>query len=153
MSVRPYLVQRARFRANGASPSQGWDAVVSHEYMGSSEFEFGALPRAMNTLVATRRSLITASTPHRSHDGHDLVLICEKDREADALASVDQIMSGRFRMKEAPHMKERLAGSGHHQDTEIWWDLENNWIATLGTKNADRLLDAINAVAGKRGLP
>ena len=152
MTISPYLVQRAHFRANGANPSQGWDAIVSHDYMGSSEFEFGALPRAMRALVATRKSLITIPTAHRSHDGHDIVVISEKEREPDAIAAVEQILCGKARLKEAPRLKERLAGDRYSQDTEIWWDLENNWIATLGMKNAGRLLEAINAVAGKRGL-
>lgn len=148
----PYLVQRARFKANGAVPSQGWDAIVSHDYMGSAEFEFGALPAAMRVLVATRKSLVAVPTARKSHDGHDLVVICEKERESDAIAAVEQILCGKARLKDPALIKERLSGDRHCRDTEIWWDLQNNWIATLGMKNASRLLEAINAVAGKRGL-
>lgn len=149
--MKPWLIQRAHFRANGADPSQGWDAIVSHDYMGSAEFEFGALPAAMRALVATRKSLVTVPTVYKSHDGHDLVIICKKEREPDAIAAVEQIFCGKVRLKGAAHLKERLAGDRHYQDIEIWWDLENNWIATLGMKNAGRLLEAINAVARKRG--
>lgn len=47
----PYLVQRVRRRKRLLTAS-GLDGVFEFDYMGSAEFEFGALPKARKAMVA-----------------------------------------------------------------------------------------------------
>lgn len=48
----PYLVQRLRRREFPSSTAKGVDQHFSMDYMGSSEFEWGALPAALRALRA-----------------------------------------------------------------------------------------------------
>jgi hypothetical protein len=48
----PYLVQRMELRKYGAEDRKGVDRYFSMDYMGSSEFEWGALPNTLKVLRA-----------------------------------------------------------------------------------------------------
>lgn len=54
----PHLIQRVRRRAGSTSPnSKGVDQLFVFDYMGSAEFEFGALPSALKQMRSGRREL------------------------------------------------------------------------------------------------
>jgi len=49
----PYLIQRVLFRdgsKHAEEGKQGVDALFTFDYMGSSEFEFGSLPKALKAM-------------------------------------------------------------------------------------------------------
>lgn len=48
----PYLVQRVIFRKNSPNSAKGVDKYFGFDYMGSSEFEWGALPKALEEMRA-----------------------------------------------------------------------------------------------------
>ena len=52
---KPYLIQRIMIRQQVAENESGVDKHFSFDYMGSSEFEFGALSKALKAMVATQR--------------------------------------------------------------------------------------------------
>lgn len=47
---KPYLVQRILKKDYSAPGKKGVDALFSFDYMGSAEFEFGALPQALKRM-------------------------------------------------------------------------------------------------------
>ena len=52
-----YLVQRGTFRDKiDISKITGIDSIISWDYMGSSEFEFGALPTSLKRIVFNYRN-------------------------------------------------------------------------------------------------
>lgn len=54
----PHLIQRVRRRAGSTSPnSRGVDQLFVFDFMGSAEFEFGALPSALKQMRSGRREL------------------------------------------------------------------------------------------------
>lgn len=48
----PYLIQRASINTPLAAPSARLSQAVNFDYMGSAEFEFGALPRSFRNIEA-----------------------------------------------------------------------------------------------------
>lgn len=48
MEITPYLVQRAKF--NDRTDKRGIDNILQFDYMGSAEFEFGALPKSLENI-------------------------------------------------------------------------------------------------------
>jgi hypothetical protein len=59
----PYLIQRLRLRRRGVSLVKGIDAVFEFDYMGSSEFEWGSLPRSLKIMRDLRERDRTAIPP------------------------------------------------------------------------------------------
>lgn len=45
--MQTYLIQRAKFRNNVNTNKSGIDSILEFDYMGSSEFEWGALPKSL----------------------------------------------------------------------------------------------------------
>ena len=56
MIQNPYLIQRGTIRRPRAEPDARLSQAVDFEYMGSSEFEFGALPRSFRNIEAKKDS-------------------------------------------------------------------------------------------------
>lgn len=52
LKMRPYLVQRVLHRLHGGEHQKGVDRYFAFDYMGSSEFEFGALPASLKVMRA-----------------------------------------------------------------------------------------------------
>lgn len=102
----PYLIQRASIRKNAAD-----DAVLSKavnlDYMGSSEFEFGALPQALKDLAARSRvspdRLEVREIPGvNDRDGRPLLVIGLLDEEIGAYAEqLIPVVRGEARTKES----------------------------------------------------
>lgn len=64
-----YLTQRLGLRSSPNSSKLGVDALVTHDYMGSSEFEYGAIPDAWRALRAASQKMSVFSTPFVSRQG------------------------------------------------------------------------------------
>jgi hypothetical protein len=47
IEIKPYLIQRGSFKNISDNEIVGIDSLISFEYMGSSEFEWGSIPKAM----------------------------------------------------------------------------------------------------------
>lgn len=50
----PSLIQRMERRREDRKESKGVDALFSLDYMGSAEFEFGAIPKALKSMRAAK---------------------------------------------------------------------------------------------------
>jgi len=50
----PYLIQRVRRRSQVAEHQKGFDRIFELDYMGSSEFEFGTIPKALKAMRANK---------------------------------------------------------------------------------------------------
>lgn len=50
----PSLIQRVTRRPEARVEAKGLDSIFSFDYMGSSEFEWGAIPKALKAMRATR---------------------------------------------------------------------------------------------------
>ena len=46
--ITPYLIQQAKF--SDRSDRKGIDSILAFDYMGSAEFEFGALPQSLKRI-------------------------------------------------------------------------------------------------------
>jgi len=149
----PYLVQRGKLKTDKPSLVQGIDSLVSFDYMGSAEFEFGALPKALKSIVSQLPNLvITQPNGLRSHDGQRVFVISTADK-ADGVAVFLNDMSedkARYSLKERMEFGSALRGE-KYADFNFWWDIENDWIAVLGKKNAELVILALDKVKEKKG--
>jgi hypothetical protein len=147
-----YLVQRGNLRKGSSSDKKGVDALVSWAYMGSSEFEWGALPESLRSFRAAADKYVRKATGLKAHDGRALMLLC-KPEDYD---TVVEFLVGnsvkrdhqKWRLKEHLGLAESLAKPvGHHGQFDVWWDVDNHWMAVLGEKPAEQVFDVV--LAGK----
>jgi hypothetical protein len=153
MLNEPYLIQRGRFKADGVA--SGYDGLIQNDYMGSAEFEFGSLPQSLKFITTNLNSYTVNPTGLKCVDGRGLFLICRDDSKneiAEVLAQLAVPEQRTFRLKERCYLSEalqqekrngRLTSAGQ---TEVWWDIDNHWIACLGKDKAKKLLSALVAL-------
>ena len=154
--MRPYLIQRGKFKDAALDQITGPDSILRWDYMGSSEFEWGALPQSLRRMDARHADYAVHETPHVSHDGQRVYLLCAGD-PTRALAALAVVADGEARFKETPYLKERLSGKDwagrpagdYITDVGFWWDIGNDWMAVLGQMNAERVRIAMDRLHEK----
>jgi hypothetical protein len=154
---KPYLIQRATIRPEVKDTDiKGIDSLLSFDYMGSAEFEFGALPAGLRVSCA----LFDQLKVHRVDDirqhgaGARLRLICKlEDVEYLTDFWTQQIIkpygSG---LKELTYMECAVTTTSSLKDkANCWWDLDNGWWAVFGAENAQKIIKALQKVKEKKG--
>lgn len=153
-----WLIQRGKLKTNKPSEITGLDSLVSYDYMGSAEFELGALFRALGELFQIVDQLaITETGIKRESDNKGLFIISLPGVVNDAKSFIDSQIkdSYKIRLKERSELKDAIVGDdtfGKRQfsETNFWWDIDNNWIAVIGKENARLVIDAIQKSKAKR---
>jgi hypothetical protein len=146
----PYLIQRAEIIDGEVT---GFDAIVRLDYMGAAEFEFGAIPKSLRALMENLNHLVIHIT-----GVNDICLICNKKDQDAAFDVVDRLAregDAAYNLHERTELKEALEykqGDRRTYRTNMWWDIESNWIAVRELRNAERLILALKIVAKKKGI-
>lgn len=145
---KPHLVQRGKFR--NQKEFQGIDSLVEFDYMGSSEFEFGALARALKAICGILPQLNYCPT-NIEYDGKTLWLLCKTEDEIPLKEFFGLVAANRFdvnvRTLELLHYGDKMGADG----INFWWDLENNWMAVFGQNEIEKVGIALELVKQKKG--
>lgn len=144
MYSRIDLVQRGTFKGIADADVTGIDSVVRFDYMGSAEFEFGALPAALKELLPNLDAYKIHSTEYKSQDGQALFLFCPDEMlefvHAGLVLMTKDKRDGGARLKERSKMFDALnPDKSWPVSINFWWDLNNNWFAALDEENIKRL--------------
>ncbi len=143
----PYLIQRCMLRDN-IGEITGFDSVFRSDYMGSAEFEFGALPKSLRRIV--NQNWYVYPTDTKAHDGRGLFIVASATGQRDQIAPlIPQLIERKIRLKEVTRLKEALSGDEWARDVVLWWDIDNDWFLCLGEDVAGLLIKAIDALRGK----
>lgn len=146
----PYLIQRGIIRSPLAEPGALISNAVEFEYMGSAEFEFGALPQSLRNIEAhgpawTKRLETEIYEP----DGAALrVYSAFTDAEYEEYRAFLLLMrnpNSRVHLKEATHFQEGYAASRKYARTNFWWDLDNDVMFSFSKPFMNRLPEYLAA--------
>lgn len=147
-------IQRCKFTDHKGEVT-GVDQLLDYDYMGSSEFEFGALNRSLISLALNAQNLSVFQTKFKHTDGRSVFIIGDRTQEVEYLKIIDCIMTNKYRYKEYPYFKESLSPNVEKkylcQQFEFWWDIKNHWMFGFGKKNVERVLKGI--IAYEKRLP
>ena len=125
---------------NGGLSDEAMDllsGLFSFDYMGAAEFEFGAVPEALNA-IANNGNLTSSSfeiagvLPHESYKT-TIYIICDADDVDEVEKRVRSWVlpyGERPRMKESPMLDRVLAGE-EWALTLGWLELDNGWFAFI----------------------
>lgn len=148
--IRPHLIQRCTFKKN-VKPSEAvnFSAVAEQDYMGSSEFEFGAKNASLKVITAELDQYQLFETPIKNKDGERLFLFCKPEHEKE-LQAILQVLKDRrqrtYRLQEPMRLNDCLEETRQERGynySDLFWDLENHWLAGFKKDNMKLLIKGI----------
>jgi hypothetical protein len=147
--MKSWLVQRGTFNEITKDIITGIDSLINFDYMGSSEFEWGALPRSLSAIIEQWKDIIIVGTGIRDFEQKELFILCNKDKESAITACVKELAVGeRYQLKEYCDMRDWIEGK--RKRNNFWWDLDNHWMACTSRNRIDLLKCSIEKVIEKR---
>lgn len=154
----PYLIQRMRFKNNPTGETI--DGILEMDYMGSAEFEFGALPESLKKMTKTADEIIIEIFKDiKNYKNQKLCLIGLESDIYEYLSYVDDLINERLRLKERTNIKESITGKDFrgrpvkedsHFTINAWWDIDNQIMFCFGKDNARKIIKAIKALRDKK---
>ena len=138
-----YTIQRLEDQYPRSSKT-GFDSVFSLAYMGSSEFEWGAIPKALRRLRTGSKVVVTEVTVNYDGSDRTVFLVSGHDDAAAAAEEMQRWTSAKrpFNSMELTYFERALAGEDTRR-TVAWWSLEADVIWTLDRDVANRALSAV----------
>jgi hypothetical protein len=135
--------------------------IWRYDYMGSAEFEFGALPKSLHEIgkYSTEGKLtsfeleVTAKVADYVYDyakkrGDNIsknatakiYCICHVEYVDEIKAFITSMASGEgFYLKEALNLRESICGSESHVDTVGWHDIDNHYLFFTDKEMFDKI--------------
>lgn len=119
--IIPYLVQRASFKKR--ENRIGIDAILSFDYMGSSEFEWGALPASLKRIRAN-----IANFKFYILFVGDKSITVFSDQSVELLQEyLDKLAKNTFHCKEFTAFDKYIKGGEYFSNKfDFWWDIQND---------------------------
>lgn len=127
--MKTYLVARAQIEDRDYK--QGIDSIISLDYMGASEYEWGAIP---DSLKRIRTDLPDYTYMDLPMDGKVITVFCKASVRQDVPDMLDKLASGEMHCKCYTDFDNFLRPSKHQKEwqakrplrTSFWWDIEND---------------------------
>lgn len=134
-----YLIQRGTFNKTGKSLT-GSDGVVGLAYMGSSEFEWGAIPKAYRRLMYHFEEYDVFHTGIYTPEHEELMVFCRKGCATEVLQAIREFIENPYHLKayseleKVPKAKKEDT-SYHKRRSNFWWCIDiksyGDWMAFL----------------------
>ena len=124
----PYLLQRGVFKKQ-FNNSKGIDGNVELDYMGSSEFEWGALPKSLRRICDNLSQYIWFKHPKFEHIQY-LAIKQDDQLEAFLTAHCVETYPQQYRTKEYTSICDAVNNRKDKRSVcelpNIWWDIEHD---------------------------
>ena len=139
MITKFWLIQRGSFTANllksdellGSSRN---GALVQGDYMGSAEFEFGAIPKAYRRIMGQFEKYSLHITDLKTNRGIPFCLYCRDDRYNEILEAIRIYLEKGYQLKEWSNMEAHFDPTPtdkwsketrkHDLRTNFWWCID-----------------------------
>lgn len=118
--LEPYLIQRASFTKRNYK--KGIDSILMFDYMGSAEFEFGALPKSLKRIRESIDNYIYLTLKIKDKS---IRIFCKSDYENLIEEYLINLSINKFRLKEFSGFNSYINQEGHFKDDyHFWWDID-----------------------------
>jgi hypothetical protein len=149
---RYWLVQR--LRAPFVTPrATGFDTLFACDYMGSAEFEWGAVPKALQSVRAAKRLVVEPREVTWAGVTRTVWFVGPEQGMAEKIADWDAwCVEESCRAKEPSRFREAFGGKleDWHGDPIAWWSLRDDIAWTLDAETAEKLLAGFSGKTAKR---
>jgi hypothetical protein len=124
--MKTYLVQRANFKER--ENKTGIDSILRFDYMGASEYEWGALP---DSLKRIRKEIDTYTYMDIPIEDKVITVFCKETQKSDMKTFLREIADDKMRMKCMSkfdiYIKSKVGDKPNSwNEFDFWWDLEND---------------------------
>lgn len=123
---KPYLIQRARFQNN---PSKtGIDQILSFDYMGCSEFKWGALPSSLKRVRENISDYVQFQYSFTKYPLKVVTLFCKKEHENFVGDILEELNESKIRLKSYCDLTGWVNPREFNSNrSDFWWDIEQDW--------------------------
>lgn len=143
---RCWLVQSGEFRED-IQEITGRNSIVCLNYMGSAEFEWGALPKSTRRMLTNIDFYDVFTFPHYVNpQGEPLMVYAPKMFIEHISEIVEGLATGKCHLKERCTLPEYLKGKETYNYADFWWDIENDFYIFFGEQKRDLVLTAQKAM-------
>lgn len=132
----PWLIQRAKIRKENNTNRKGIDQLLDFDYMGSAEFEWGALPESLKRIRASIKDYIFTNM---SFNGKPFNVLCKFSEQKKLSEILDKLSLNEFPLKEycdfAYSTGKKTSSIFQTEDlNHFWWDIVNDWMVWIDDK-------------------
>lgn len=122
--IVPYLVQRCMF--NKRESASGIDAILGFDYMGSAEFEFGALPKSLKAIREKISNYVYFD--FKIINDKVVTVFCQAEIKDQMSGIIEALLNHDFRLKEWCDLDAWVNDEQNSFNrSDCWWDLENHF--------------------------
>jgi hypothetical protein len=123
---KPYCIQRAKF--DSRPDNKGIDKLLSYDYMGSAEFEFGALPASLKRVRSNLNDYIQFQYSFKKFPSKVITVFCKKE-QYDFMGDVlEELTEKKLRLKEYCDLGDWVNPKEHSFNrNDFWWDIDQDW--------------------------
>lgn len=137
----PYLVARAEIRENNSR--EGIDSIISIEYMGAAEYEFGAIPQSLKRI---RTSIDQYTKFDYKFKGSELtVRVFSKSKDQEEIKfHLENLAHRKIPTKGGTSLPELVfpeKGRERWRQTNFWWDISNDFMFWLPKEGFEEKFD------------
>lgn len=127
MRTTPYLIQRARF-SKFHSDKIGIDSLLDFDYMGSAEFEFGALGKSLKRVRENINEYVRFDHMFADFPEKIVSVYCKHED----MLEIPEILEKLARRENDIRLKEYCDLDVYLKDlqrrgSDFWWDIENDF--------------------------
>jgi hypothetical protein len=125
----PFCIQRAKKKSKDENnyDLKGIDTLLRFDYMGSSEFEWGALPKSLKRI----RSIIEKYETREICVNNKQITVFYDTRidfDSSIKTYIEKLAEGKQYLKEYSDFDSYVNDGPFYGKTTFWWDIENEYV-------------------------
>jgi len=121
----PYLIQRGKIE--NRDWKTGIDSIIRYDYMGSAEFEFGALSDSLHAIREVISEYALIDIPFKNKI---ITIFCQASDKPEMEEFLEKLYKKEYHLKEWSAFPEVVNGgdSFYTDRVNFWWDIDNNFM-------------------------
>ena len=147
--MTPYMIQRVKLKTKPFDKLGGVDDNFKYDYMGSAEFEFGALSKSLSR-INNFDLTVSVIDEIKDYTGKPLRIIHPdvfdiKDEYIQCLIELRKNENA-IKTKEYVNLKDNAdleLSINSWNKVDIWWDIRNDLFFTFGKVNAKKVITSV----------
>lgn len=122
----PYCIQRGKFENN--EEKKGIDSLLSFDYMGSSEFEWGALPSSLKRVRENLSNYVQFQYSLTKHPTKIITVFCKKEQQDFIGDILEKLAINKISLQEFSAFDKYIKDDGYFKDKfDFCWDIDQDW--------------------------
>ena len=135
-----WLIQRGNFVKSNKGLLTGTEHIIRLQYMNSTEFEFGAIPKAYRRILFNSFEYGIFPTGIFTPEHENLYLFCRKNLSTDIIEEITQFVKNPYQLRRYSELEKvpifpKDDTTFNHRNTDFWWCIDikpyGDWMAFL----------------------